>query len=355
MRRIFTTILCIHFALVNAQSRDTVVVVRYDTIYLPQLTSMPVADTGKVEQSDPFSLLDELEKIENESVLPPDPKKIKVYNTFGGTHLINGQTIETINKKTMAMVISHRFGRVNGGWREFFGLDQASIRLGFEYGILDNLTVGIGRSTYNKTFDGYIKYTFLEQKQKGMPLSMSLYSNMAISTAKFTNQKRDNYFSSRLSYTFQLLIARKFNEWFSLQLMPSLVHKNLVATNQDKNSLFVLGSGFKVKISKKMYLLGEYYARIGDRKNSGNYQDAFAIGLDVVTGGHVFQFQITNAQAMYESGFLRETNGKFWKGDIHLGFNISRTWGVGKSAKADRKDKKARRKLYKESGNSSYH
>jgi hypothetical protein len=229
---------------------------------------------------------------------------------------------------------------VNQGWRDFFGLDQASIRLGFEYGILDNLTVGLGRSSYRKTYDGYIKYRFLEQKQKGIPLSMCFYANMAISTAKYSNTNRNNYFSSKLSYTFQLMIARKFNKYFSMQIMPSVVHKNLVTTSLDKNTLFILGTGVRVTLSKRLAFLAEYYARIGDKHNSGGYQDAFALGLDIVTGGHVFQFQLTNAQAMYESGFLRETTGKFWKGDIHIGFNISRTWSVEPKKKAERKAKK---------------
>lgn len=290
-----------------------------------------------------LSEIDSIQAFENPISLKPE----RIYNTFGGTHLINGQSIETINKKTMAFIIAHRFGRVNSGWREFFGLDQASIRFGFEYGIFDNLTIGIGRSTFNKTFDSYVKYRFLTQKEKGMPLSLCFYSNMAINTSKFTNQTQHNYFSSRLSFVFQLMIARKFNDWFSLQLMPTVVHKNLVPTEQDKNTLFVLGAGFRVKLHKRIAFLGEYYLRVKDNK-AGGYQDAFAIGLDVVTGGHVFQFQITNAQAMYDTGFMRETTGKFWKGDIHFGFNISRTWGVGKQAKLERKAKHAKKKMAKE-------
>jgi hypothetical protein len=167
---------------------------------------------------------------------------------------------------------------------------------------------------------------------------------MAINTNKFILQNQKTYFTSRLSYTFQLMIARKFNEWFSLQLMPTVVHKNLVETEQDKNTLFLLGGGFRVKLSKRLSFLSEYYLRINDNKAAG-FQDAFAIGLDVVTGGHVFQFQVTNAQAMYDSGFMRETTGKFWKGDIHFGFNISRTWGVGKQAKQERKARRAQKKL----------
>jgi hypothetical protein len=279
------------------------------------------------------------------------PKKEMVYNTFGGTHLINGQTTETINKKTMAFIISHRFGalRPDDGnwkdfWRNFFGLDQASMRMSFEYGILDNLTIGASRSTFEKTFDFYTKYRFVDQKKKGMPFSMALYADMAINSMKWVDQNRHNYISSRMSYAFQLIMARKFNEYFSFQLSPTVTHYNLVATSADPNTVFSLGAGFKVKASKRLSFLAEYYRNINDNKNNGYQKDIFAIGMDVVTGGHVFQFQFTNAQAMFESGFLRRTSGSFWKGDVHIGFNISRTWGVGKDAKAERKEKRAKKK-----------
>ena len=342
MKKTAILILFCKLFVAQAQQYDTVYKIRYDTIYILHQDGKNSLHADSIPASP--SLLDELDAIQTEATLAPDPKKTKIYGTFGGTHLINGQTVETINKKTMAFIISHRFGRINGGWREFFGLDQASIRIGFEYGILDNLTVGLGRSTFSKTFDGYVKYRFLDQRQKGIPLSMCLYTNMAISTAKFKNQNRTNYFSSRLSYTFQLMIARKFNDWFSLQLMPTVVHKNLVTELYEKNTQFILGAGLRVKLSKRIHFMAEYYARIGNKTARAGYQDAFALGLDVVTGGHVFQFQITNAQATFDSGFMRETTGKFWKGDIHIGFNVSRTWGVGKKAKQDRKEKKAKHK-----------
>jgi hypothetical protein len=175
---------------------------------------------------------------------------------------------------------------------------------------------------------------------------MALYANAAINTLKNRIPNRETLFTSRMSYCFQLMIARKFNDWFSLQLMPSVVHQNLVQTETDKNTLFVLGAGAKVKLSKRMSFLVEYYARIKDNPNSG-YRDAFAFGIDVVTGGHVFQFQFTNAQAMYEQGFMRLTTGNFWKGDIHFGFNISRTWGVGKAYKQERQEKKMKKKQEK--------
>lgn len=306
------------------------------------------AQTEDTTVTTPTASEDLLGELNDLSAPPPiDKKKIKVYNTFGGTHIINGQSTETISKKTMSFIISHRFGTVNSGWRDFFGLDYASMRMSFEYGILDNLTIGFGRSTFEKAYDGYVKYRFLDQHEKGIPLTMALYADVAINSQKWSDPSRKNYFTSRMSYAFQLMIARKFNDWFSFQITPTVTHYNLVKNNADPNTVFSLGLGAKVKLTKRMSFLAEYYPRIKDNKQNG-YKDAFAIGLDVVTGGHVFQFQITNAQAMYESGFIRRTTDNFWKGAIHIGFNISRTWGVGKQAKAERKEKKAKKKASKE-------
>jgi hypothetical protein len=284
------------------------------------------------EEESLFDLFEELE--EKEDTIPP--QKEKVYHTFGGTHLINGESIETIDKNVWSFIISHRFGRVNDGWRDFFGLDQASVRIAMEYGILDNLTVGAARSTFEKTYDFYVKYRFLEQVEKGMPISVAYFGDMAINSQKFVNDDRDNYFSSRLSFTNQLLIARKFNDWFSLQIMPTVVHQNLVETKADPNTLFVMGVGAKVKMNKRMAVLLEYYPRIKDNPNNP-YKDAFAFGIDLVTGGHVFQFQFTNSNAMHTAGFTRKTTGDFFKGDIHFGFNVSRTFG--KNAPKKKRDK----------------
>jgi len=309
-------------------------------ILLPLFSQEPPllidADTA-IEQP---SLLDMLDENTGELTPIADPKKQKVYNTFGGINLINGQSVECTEKKVMAFIISHRFGRLNGGPYELFGLDAASIRFAFQYGITDDFNVGFARSSYNKTFDFYTKYRVLQQREKGIPVSITLYGNMALATLKWRNPDRENYFSSRLAFSSQALIARKFNNWLSLQVMPSVVHKNLVATREDKNTLFILGVGGRINVSKRMAVLAEYYPRIADNPDNG-YRDAFAIGIDLVTGGHVFQFQFTNAQAMFESGFIRETIGNFWKGDIHFGFNISRTFGIGKKAakKADMKSK----------------
>jgi len=165
-------------------------------------------------------LLDLLEELDEEEVVEADPKTVRIGGTFGGTHLINGETIETVPKRTWSFIISHRFGTLNSGWRDFFGLDQASIRFAMEYGILDQLTVGFGRSTFEKTYDFYVKYRFLEQREKGIPISIAYFGDISINSLKPLNEETD-YFSSRVAYGYQLLIASKINKWVSLHGGPS--------------------------------------------------------------------------------------------------------------------------------------
>lgn len=251
--------------------------------------------------------------------------------TFKSTRVINGMSIERMQKKQLDFRISHRFGTVNSGIYEFFGLDQASLRLGFDYGINDWLMIGIGRSTYEKTVDGFIKFSALRQSKgaKVMPVSLSLVSFMAINTLKWEDPERENYFSNRLSYVFQAMVARKISERLSLQLTPTLVHKNLVKTRFDQNDLFALGISGRFKLTKRTSLNLEYFYTF--RKDNPDpeaiqYYNSFSIGYDIETGGHVFQIIITNSQPMIEKGFITETTGKWLDGDIHLGFNISRAF-----------------------------
>ncbi len=170
------------------------------------------------------------------------------YATFKTTRVMNAHSIENPAKGTLLFLIQHRFGKVNTGIYELFGLDQASIRLGFEYGVTDRLSLGFGRSSFEKTYDGFLKYKILRQSKglRKMPVTMSYYVSTAITSLKWEDmgvEDRENYFSSRVSYTHMLLIARKINSNLSLQLTPSLVHKNLVPTPEDKNDIFSVGIG----------------------------------------------------------------------------------------------------------------
>jgi len=261
-----------------------------------------------------------------------DEKQIDyTYATFKSTRLINGQTIETTAGGVLNFIIGHRFGKINDGWYDFWGLDNATIRLGFEYGITDDLNIGIGRSSFLKTYDGNIKWRFLKQSSgyRNFPFSATLYSSMAINTTKWADPDRENYFSSRLSYSHQILIARKFSNAFSLQIMPSYIHRNLVPMAEDQNDVFALGVGGRLKLSNRVSINGEYYYQFPGT-NADQYFNSVALGVDIETGGHVFQIHITNSKGMIEQYFIPMTTGDLSMGDIYFGFNINRVFTLKK-------------------------
>jgi hypothetical protein len=254
--------------------------------------------------------------------------------TFKSTRIMNGHSIERMPPGQLDFRISHRFGTVNSGAYDFFGMDQANIHLSLEYGIFRWMMVGVGRGTYEKTFDGFTKFSVLRQSTgaKNMPVSLTLFGSAALNSLKWTDPARTNYFSSRLSYTAQVLVARKFSQAFSFQLTPSFVHRNLVATELDPNDLYALGAGGRIKLTKRISFNGEYYYVINANKKYMSQQvyNPLSIGFDLETGGHVFQIILTNSVAMIEKGFIGETTGQWRKGDIHIGFNISRVFTLQK-------------------------
>lgn len=257
------------------------------------------------------------------------------YATFKTTRIINSQSIENPANGVLLFLIQHRFGRLNTGIYEYFGLDQATIRLGFEYGVTDRLAVGIGRNSFQKTYDGFIKYKLLRQSSGAakMPVSLSYYVGTDITSLKWSdmgvNENRTNYFSSRMAFTHQLLIARKFSNSFSLQLIPTLVHMNLVPDSLNKNDIFSMGVGGRIKFTNRTSLNVEYYYVLPNQV-SWEYDNSLSIGFDIETGGHVFQLVFSNSVAMFESGFINETQGKWTKGDVYFGFNISRVFTLKK-------------------------
>lgn len=278
------------------------------------LTSLPFTNFA---QDDLLSLLEEGEETEAEFALA----------TFKGSRLINGHTVMTRRAGTLEFLIAHRFGRLNSGAYELFGLDNANVRFGVDYGLSDNVTVGLGRNSFEKTYDAFAKVALLRQQtgKQDIPVSVTGFFSVAAKTLRSTSPEVELSFSDRLSYTYQVLVARKFNDALSLQLMPTYIHYNLVERPEQDNDLLSVGIGGRMKVSKRMSINMEYYARFGDQKQD-DLHDALAIGIDLETGGHVFQFQFTNSRAMIEKGFIRETTGDFFSGDIHLGFNITRTF-----------------------------
>jgi Membrane bound beta barrel domain (DUF5777) len=268
-----------------------------------------------------------MKQLESEAVATTDYTTA----TFKSTRLINGHTVENVGKGVLDVRISHRFGKVNGGGYELYGLDNATMRMGGDYGITDYLMIGIGRSTYQKTYDAFFKLKILRQSRgkKNMPVTLSYIPTIALKTLKFEDPNRKNYFTSRLFFTHQLIIGRKFSEGTSLQLMPTYVHRNLVQLAADPNNLLAIGIGGRQKLSKRVSLNAEYYYQVPGYKLS-NTTNSLSVGFDIETGGHVFQLHFTNSQGMSERTFISETTGDWGKGDIYFGFNISRVFTIGK-------------------------
>jgi len=248
--------------------------------------------------------------------------------TFYDTRIVNGHSVETNNKGLLKFIISHRFGEINGGPSELWGLDNSTIRFGLDYGITDKWTIGIGRSSFEKTYDGYLKAKFIEQKPEGAPITLVGMSNIAINTLPFQDPDASNFFSNRLFYTHQLLIARRFSDRFSLQVMPSLVHRNLVEETFEKNDVFAIGTAARFVASKRLTFNVEYYYTLPDQL-APEFRNSLAIGVDIETKGHVFQITLSNSRGMIEKFFISETRGSWGDGAIHLGFNISRDFKVG--------------------------
>lgn len=256
-----------------------------------------------------------------------EPKKEFVKNAFKATRVISGQSLEQVAAGVLDFRILHRFGRLNGGSREAYGLDQATIRLGLDYGISNRMMIGLGRSSNKKEIDGFIKYKMIWQgKGKGsIPFSVILISGFSKNGLEWANPERKNYFTSRFAYFNQVLIGRKFSESFSLQLMPTMIHRNLVAKTIDKHDIYSMGVGARLKLTRRMSLNAEYFYNLPDQLGTAS-TNPLSIGFDIETGGHVFQLHFTNALGMNERSLITDTNGSWEKGDIHFGFNISRVF-----------------------------
>ena len=250
-----------------------------------------------------------------------------VIESFKGSRIGNGQSTNLPGNGELQMVIGHRFGKISGGFYEFFGLDQATMRLGFDYGFNDWLAAGFGRSTMEKTWDLYAKSRIVGQKTGGSPVNFTLYASGSVNTLKNVYPSGNDGFGDRLSVTVQGLVSRKFKR-FSLQLAPVYVHTFYDPRTSGSEHLFSAGMAASLRLTRFMDLTAEYYAAIV--KPSYDITNPFTLGVDFDTGGHQFQLVFTNAQAMFEKGLLSNTNGKWTAGDIYFGFNLVRTFYMKK-------------------------
>jgi hypothetical protein len=252
-----------------------------------------------------------------------------ITGTFKSTRVVNGQSIENVGAGVLDFRISHRFGALSQGGYNLFGLDQATMRVGLDYGLFSRLTIGVGRSTYEKQYDGFVKYKILRQQdgERFIPLSISYVGSMIYKTIKEPATTYTPYLSDRFSFANQLLLASKINDYISIQLSPTLVHYNLVDSAKIPNDFKSLGISSRIRISKRVNITSEYFYRID--KLAG-YYDPLSLGIDIETGGHVFQLHVSNSNGMTERTFINETTGSWSKGDLCFGFNITRAFGIRK-------------------------
>jgi hypothetical protein len=258
------------------------------------------------------------------------PKTDYATATFKSTRIITAHSVERMIEGQLEFRISHRFGVLNTGAGNLWGLDQATTFYSLEYGVTDWFEVGVGRSPIEKTYNGFAKFSIWRQckGEKNMPVSISLMSEIGINSMPFDNLNQTNYFSSRLSYVNQVLIARKFSDIFSLQLSPTIIHRNLAPNVLDPNDIYAMGIGGRVKLSNRISFNAEYFYVQRPFKVTSSYTNALSFGFDIETGGHVFQLMLTNAQGIYEKHYIGENTGTWKNKDIHLGFNVSRVFTI---------------------------
>ncbi len=279
--------------------------------------------TSSLVKAQDTSLLDGVEK--------QSSYKEFVTNAFKSSRVINGHSMEFIGKGVLDFRILHRFGRANDGVSEWFGLDQASMRMGFDYGLGKNLTIGIGRCTFKKEVDGFLKLRLVSQKTNGTPFSVIVVTGMSVYTFKNTDPLHDVTFSSRAGYYYQSIIGRKFSRKFSLQLSPTIVHRNEVEAG-DVNDTYAIGIGSRFKLSKRTALVVDYFPVL-NRPSSSDTRNSLSLGFDIETGGHVFQLHFSNSTGMNERAFITDTHDSWGKGEVRFGFNLSRVFIIKKMSK----------------------
>ena len=249
-----------------------------------------------------------------------------ITSTFKGKKIVNGQSVELTSKGVLQFQIQHRFGTLNSGFYNLFGLDNSQIRLGFDYGIKDWMSVGVGRSSALKTIDASTKIRLKRQSNidKNFPFTIATNSAVFIKQYRWIEMEEESFvFSNQLSYAHQLLIARKINRDLSVQISPTFVHYNSLKYG-NKNDRISLGFGVRQKLNSRISVNAEYFMQTKAKLNN----DVLSFGFDIETGGHVFQLHLSNSPAMIEPAFIHETIEDWEDGDIYFGFNISRVFTI---------------------------
>ncbi|MFO7616518.1 MAG: DUF5777 family beta-barrel protein [Bacteroidales bacterium] len=262
-----------------------------------------------------------------------EPVRLKVDATFKSTRVVNCHSIERMQAGDLDFRVAHRFGLINSGFKDFYGLDESSSHVSLELGITNWLMIGAGRATADELFNGFIKLSPIRQTtgKWGIPVTVSAYAGAMTTTKDYPDPSWVVSDIHRRSYVAQVLIARKFTPWLSLQASPTLVHRNMVATPEDPNDLYALGLGGRLKFTPRTALCVEYFLVKDIKTLTGPERfNPLSIGLDIETGSHVFQLFLTNSFHIAENGYLGETTRSWRKGEVHVGFNISRAFTLKK-------------------------
>lgn len=259
------------------------------------------------------------------SLIKNEEEPVYASYLFKGTKIVNGQSVELPGKGVLQFNIQHRFGPLNSGIYNLYGLDFSQVRLSFDYGLNEWFAIGVGRSSSLKKIDANFKARIKRQIAKGFPFTIALNSIFYLNQWEYAEKNQEIFvFINQISYANQVLIARKINRNLTLQISPTLVHYNVVQIQNEPNDKYSLGIGGRQKITKRVSLNAEYFHQLNDKRNN----DVLSLGFDIETGGHIFQLHLSNSPTMIDSEFITKTTGEWLKGDIYFGFNISRVFTI---------------------------
>lgn len=260
-----------------------------------------------------------------------EPSQEKVSSVFNATRLVNMNSTEILPAKSLEFRIAHRFADFSKGFENLFGFDgPASILFSLDYSVSDKLTLGIGRTNINQNLNFNLKYAWLQQtKGNKTPLSVVSYNQLNLTHRKEQFVGEFRYFTNRINYVNQLLISKKFNQRISVQISPTYMFQSLVDLKSDKHHLFAMPIAARYKVSKRVSIVGEYIPRLNTYNSQhSSLHNSLSLGVDLETGGHVFQLFFTNSTSINDFQVITQTNTSWQENSFRIGFNISRVFGI---------------------------
>lgn len=288
--------------------------------YIILLLIILIGTSLKAQDEDLEALLEEEMGVVQENIL----------GTFLSSYILNNPSVEMLDKNGVNFRISHKFGFLNSGAENFYGFDYSSVYYGVEYAPADWINLGVGRGTFRKSVNGQLKLRLLRQSkgETNMPISLVAYGELDYKTTQYTNEELNADRIGRMEYTSQLLLARKFGSNLSIQLIPTYIHKNLVETKDDQNSIVAMGFGGTYRLYNRLRLNAEYFWVQEHNTPDEDYYSPFSIGICYQTSRHAFEVFATNSTGITSNNHITFTTGNFWSGDICIGFNVSIIFSV---------------------------